>query len=507
VPPNAEPQGAPLRKGQTVQARITSLAPGGEGITKDFGIPIFVNRVAPGDLVSIRLFDVRKQFAHGEAMHIIEPSPTRAEPPCPLFKVCGGCHWQHMGYRHQLEAKTDIVKQSIKHIAKLDPDELVSDCMRSPDLLSYRNKAQFPVQQVKQTGRILAGYYKQNSHELVNIKHCPIQPEAMDRALETTKQVLQFIGISAYDETTRTGMVRHINERYSFAHKQILLTIVLNIKEDALPQDLRAKLETAAAEIMKKVPEVIGVSANLNRTTGNRIMGDTTVQIAGEQYITETIRSALPHAPAKLKEGIDFRISPTSFFQINSEQATHLFDQMLLAATDQLGKPAAEATFDKKLGVVIDAYSGVGTMGMWLSSISDRVLGIEEMTSSVQDGIVNLKINNITNMEFVEAKVENYAPKLLSQGIRADVVVVDPPRKGLHADGLRALVQLNAKRIVYVSCNPATLARDLRMLEDSGYKTKRVQPIDMFPQTYHVESVTLLEKTSAEVTNATRPVL
>lgn len=472
-----------LRKGQTVRLRIASLAPGGEGLSKEFGIPVFVNRVAPGDLVEVRLFDVRKQFAKGEVVALLEPSPLRADPPCPLFKVCGGCQWQHMGYTHQLEAKTDIVKQALRHIGKID-DSLVEPTIAGVNPLAYRNKAQFPVGMVAKTGRILAGYYKQNSHELINIKHCPVQPEPMDRALEATKEILQDLGISTYDEHTGQGMLRHIAERYSFALNKILLTIVLNVKDP--PPVLRDKFVAGAKQLMERVPEIVGVCANYNTAPGNRIMGDTTECLAGEPYVVEILRSALADAPEVLKDGLKFRLASTSFFQVNSQQAAVLLDQVLRAAAPDFGR---------RISLVVDAYAGVGTMGMWLAPISERVIAIEEMSSSVNDGRVNLEINELTNVEFQQAKVEDQVPRLLAQGLKPEVVIVDPPRKGIDPDGLRSIVQLGADRIVYVSCNPATLSRDLRILEDNGYKTKRVQPIDMFPQTYHVESVTVLEKT------------
>jgi len=483
---------SPLRKGQTVRLRILSLAAGGEGLSKDFGIPIFVNRVAPGDLVDVRLFDVRKQFAKGEVVELIEPSELRAKPPCPLFNVCGGCQWQHMSYEYQLDAKSDIVKQALKHIGKID-GSIVQPTLSSVKPLTYRNKAQFPVASVAKTGRILAGYYQQNSHELVNIKHCPVQPEVMDRVLETTKEILQSIDLSTYDERTGVGLLRHIAERYSFAHNKVLLTLVLNHKP-RLPHDLSDALIAAAREIMQKVPEVSGVCLNFNPASGNRIMGDTTTCVSGEPFLVEVMRSSLPNAPEKLREGLKFRLSATSFFQVNSEQAAVLLDQVLLAATGQESVAPADAHFNQQIPLLIDAYAGVGTMGMWLSSVCERIIAIEELASSVENGEVNLALNDLKNVGFVQDRVEEQVVELLSQGARPDVVVVDPPRKGIDPGGLRSIIQLAPSRIVYVSCNPATLARDLRILEDSGYKTKRVQPIDMFPQTYHVESVAVLEK-------------
>lgn len=480
-----------LFKGQVVSLHIESLAPGGEGLSKQFGIPIFVNRVAPGDQVQVKLFDVRKDFAKGEVVEIESQSPMRQEPPCKVFKVCGGCQWQHIKYEEQVAQKTDIVRQAIQHIGKLAPD-LVQPTLAAEEPLFYRNKVQFPVEMVRNTGRILAGYYQRNSHELVNIKHCPVQPQALDDLLNITKEALERENFTSYNETTGKGMVRHITQRYSFAENKSLLTIVINTYTELDHRHVVA-FQAVADEVMERVPELAGVCLNFNTNRGNRIMGDTTTCIAGDSHIEEVLHSQLPNAPQALKDGIRFRLSATSFFQVNSRQSAVLLDQVLLAATGQLGADPALATFEGTVPLLIDAYAGVGTMALWLSSIATRMVAIEEVESSVDDGRVNAGINNLDNLEFIHTKVEKYVLQAETKGVKPDVIIVDPPRKGLDPQGLASLIKLGAKRIVYVSCNPATLARDLRILEDSGYKTKRIQPVDMFPQTYHVESVTELQ--------------
>jgi 23S rRNA (uracil1939-C5)-methyltransferase len=237
---------------------------------------------------------------------------------------------------------------------------------------------------------------------------------------------------------------------------------------------------------------------NYNNRPGNRIMGDTTECIAGQPYLIETLRSHLPHAPQRLKDGLRFRLSSTSFFQVNSAQAEVLLDQVLLAATNQTNENRDEARFEQRLQLVLDAYAGVGTMAMWMSELAERVIAIEEVTASIEDGEVNLGLNNIENVDFAHARVETEVPSLFEKLTKADVLIVDPPRKGIDAGGLNSIIELGPRRIVYVSCNPATLARDLKILQANGYDTKRVQPIDMFPQTYHVESVTLLEKIGSQ---------
>jgi 23S rRNA (uracil1939-C5)-methyltransferase len=479
-----------LKKGEIHKLRIASLAPGGEGVSRDLGIPVFVNRVAPGDLAEVKLFDVRKDFARGEVVSLIEPSAVRTEPPCKIFKVCGGCQWQHVDYAGQLDAKADIVRQAVKHIGKLSPD-LVLPTIGAVDPLFYRNKVQFPVDSVASTGRVLAGYYKEGSHELVNIKHCPVQPEPLDRALEACKQAAQKHKLSTYDEKTGTGLLRHIALRYSFSGNRVLVTLVVNDRPDNAP--LTKKLKAMAAEIMREVPEATGVCANFNTTRGNRIMGDQVVSLAGDAHLLEVLRSNLNWAPELLRHGIKYQLSSTSFFQVNSKQAAVLLDQLLLAVSDRAAENNEPMSL-RKIPLVIDAYSGVGTMALWLSAIAERVIAIEEWPAAVRDAAINCQLNAINNVELIEAKVEDEAPRLVAQGVKADVIVVDPPRKGLHSSLVSALVALAPRRIAYVSCNPATLARDLRILEDNGYKTKRIQPVDMFPQTYHVESVTVLDR-------------
>jgi 23S rRNA (uracil1939-C5)-methyltransferase len=473
----------PIGKGQRAVVRVESMAGGGEAVARFNGMPIFVSRLAPGDLVEVEIFDVRKGFGRGHPLKLIEPSSQRAEPPCPLFKVCGGCQWQHLAYEYQLQAKADIVRQAVEHIGKLSAD-LVLPAIGADDPLYYRNKVQFPVEMVAKTGRILAGYYKENSHELVNIKHCPVQPPVLDSMLAAVKDAAQRHKLSAYSENTHRGYLRHLAARVSFDSNEVLVTLVLNASPP-LAEPFLSRLTALADDLMQAVPEVVGVCVNFNEDKGNRIMGKSTVCVAGLDAVTEKLRSHLPDAPAALKSGLAFRLSPNSFFQVNSRQAETLFDLVFEAAVS----PGVS-----REPVIIDAYAGVGTMAQWLSYAAKRVIAIEEVDSAVLDGRENCKINGIENVEFYEGKVEVVLPELSRGGLTADVVVVDPPRKGVEANGLQSVIQLAPARIVYVSCNPATLARDLKILEENGYKTKQIQPIDMFPQTYHVESVTVLEK-------------
>ncbi len=498
-----ETGGTSLRKGDRKIVRVESIAVGGEGVSKDCGIPIFIDRVAPGDQVEVEIFDVRKTFARGQVEKIIEPSQQRTQPPCSLFKVCGGCQLQHLGYEHQLEAKHLIVRQAIKHIGGLSED-LVCFPIGAKNDLHYRNKVQFPVKHPHRSKRILAGYYKQDSHELVNIKHCPVQPQLLDRVLETAKELCEQNHISAYDEKTHTGILRHITMRYSWDRKQALVTFVINcFPHDFDPQSTKAlpeRFQRVATTMIERVPEVVGVCLNFNITPGNRIMGAKTICLAGDDYLEEILRTDRGDLPEKLRAGITYRLSPTSFFQVNTEQATRLFEEVYDAVTEH-------ATVKPKL--IVDAYAGVGAMALWLAAGGEEVIAIEELASAVEDGLKNIELNGIPNVRFRQATVESAFAEMRDEGLVPDVVILDPPRRGLTEEAIDALVKLAPAKIVYVSCNPATLARDLKILQSGegangqedvhksravGYKTNKIQPIDMFPHTQHIESFTVLER-------------
>jgi 23S rRNA (uracil1939-C5)-methyltransferase len=519
-----------LFRGQHVKVKIASLAGTGHGVSKEFGIPIFIDRTAPGDVIQAELFDVRKDFAKGQLLEVIEPSPQRAEPPCKIFKVCGGCQWQHLSYQAQLDNKQDIVRQALKYIAGLDSD-VVLPTIAPEDNLHYRNKVQFPVRGVRNEARIRAGYFKQNSHELVNINHCPIQPEPLDRMLEAVKGACEHFGITAYDETIQRGFLRHITARYSFAQNRCVVTLVVNADISMYPeltpldadapvsdemddpvsgkvvaQEGRdgkvhkpagsskapslADLKDVAFSIMDFCQEVTGVCLNFNAAAGNRIFGNVTALMAGDPYVIEKLATKRSDFPPALQKGVDFRLSPTSFFQVNTKGAERLLETIIDVAAKTFKTPPNEL----KIPLSIDVYAGVGTMTTWLAAISEQVIAIEEFAAAVSDGKANIAQNGITNVEFREGKAEAVLSELKDVNLAPDLILIDPPRKGATPEALSALISLSPKAIIYVSCNPATLARDLKLLQEFGYKAKEIQPVDMFPQTFHVETVTLLEK-------------
>lgn len=498
-----EGERAKLFKGQRVRLAISSMTPSGAAISKDLGVPVFVERAAPGDVIDAELFDVRKDFARGSIVDVIEPSSVRAEPPCGLFKVCGGCQWQHMSYEGQLEAKTDIVRQALRHIGGQNED-VVRPTIGAKNPLFYRNKVQYPVKNPQNSMRILAGYYQQDSHKLVNIKHCPVQPEPLDRMLEAVKNACENNNIIAYDEKTGKGALRHINARISNASNDVLVTLVVNSatlsKKPFLERGLGKAVQAAAKEIMEAVAEIKGVCVNLNERAGNKILGEETICLAGKNYIEEELKTNRPDLPALLRSGLRFRLSPTSFFQVNTQQAITILEQVadaVLNETNALGRKP----------LLIDAYAGVGAISLWLSPLCQTVIAVEEHDQAVEDGCDNTELNAIENVEFKLGAVEDVLPQLKRENVSPDVIVIDPPRKGMSQAALNSVLTLAAPVVIYISCNPSTLARDLKTLAQGmpidegeqkgriiGYKTKQVQPVDLFPQTYHVESVTILER-------------
>ena len=521
-----------LTKGKEVELTIESLAPGGEGVSKSYAIPVFINKVAPGDKLLVEIYDNRRTFAKGKLVKVIEPGPDRIEPLCKLFKVCGGCQWMHLSYQAQLVQKKAIIAQALRHIGGQEISNLCSQLIEPtiPSRLefAYRNKVNLPVRNPRDSKRLLAGYFETNSHDLVNIKHCPIQPALLDIVLEQIKILAEKNGITAYDEaleqglakqavegrgTKKTqlepslsnrGILRHIQMRFSEAQQNVLVTLVVNRAPDKLPPSLTRLTN----ELMSQNPAVVGVSANCNLVKGNRILADETVCLAGQSYIEEVLRTEKADYPTILKQGLKFQLSPTSFFQINTSQAVTLLEIITAEIRNYLkqnnlvpGKkePDNEIT-------LLDAYAGVGSIALWLAPFVDNVLAVEDNPAAVKDGENNLSLNKINNVQFYRSKVEDFLPTLLEVNKKVPIVVLDPPRQGLSPSVVEAIMKLAPEMIVYVSCNPATLARDLRLILSNdttkfddfgtkpGYKVEKIMPIDLFPQTYHVESVTVLRK-------------
>jgi 23S rRNA (uracil1939-C5)-methyltransferase len=446
---------APVAKNEYYDATFEDLTHDGLGVAKINGFPIFVKNGLPGEKAKIKVIKVKKGYGYGRLIELYEQSPDRAEPPCPVYKQCGGCQLQHLSYDGQLRAKQKHVKEVMARIGKLE-NVIVHPVIGMKDPWRYRNKAQVPVGE--REGGLVAGFYQERSHEIIDMDACLIQQEMNDAVVRTVKKICEKYRIPAYNEVTHKGVLRHIMARYGAATQEVMVVLITRTAE--LPHKKKI-----VQEIIESVPNVKSIIQNINPKRTNVIMGDETKVLWGAEYIYDYIGD------------IKFAISARSFYQVNPEQTKVLYEKALAYA--QL---TGEET-------VIDAYCGIGTISLFLAKKAKKVYGVEVVPEAIEDAKRNAALNSITNVEFAVGEAEAVIPKWYEQGIRADCIVVDPPRKGCDETLLQTIIAMKPKRVVYVSCNPATLARDLRILEDGGYQTIEVQPVDMFPHTAHVECV------------------
>jgi len=448
---------------EIIELNIESLAYGGEGVAKHNGIAIFVEGVAVGDVVKAKITSLKKNFAKAELEEIVSPSPDRVKPFCPLANACGGCQWQHIDYQAQLKAKQTIVKDCLQKIAgvETEPDFPLS----SGEIKNFRCKVQYPVQQTKVSKRFLAGYYKKNSHELTNIKFCPIQPEIIDNIAKSLREISQELELSAYNENNKKGLIRHFIFRYSASEKEILLTIVIN--SNKIPE----KISELCEKIFAEYDEIVGVSVNFNTSNSNLILGKITELICGKSFVYEKI------------DGKTFKISAESFFQVNPTAAKLMFTKVRELAEENL----------KKDFTVLDVYSGSGAFSLFLTDIASEITAVEESLSSINDGLKNLELNEINNINFVNQNAETALKYLEEEEKTYDLVILDPPRKGCSEEVINSVKTLSAKYLIYVSCNPSTLARDIKLLSET-FSVEKISPVDMFSHTYHVETIALLKR-------------
>ncbi len=422
----------------------------------------------------------------------------------------------HLNYDTQLKSKRAIIEQSLYHIGGKTIGDLLTPLLLSTvpssNQLAYRNKVQLPVRNPKDSNRLLAGYFETNSHNLVNIKHCPIQPHLLDDILAEIKLLAEKYNFVAYDEKTGRGFLRHIQMRISQTQNHVLVTLVLNCNEKNMPTFM-AKF---APELMEKFSQIKGVCANFNEAKGNRILGDNTICLSGQSFIEESLATTKVDFPQILKDGLKFRLSPESFFQVNTDQALTLLELVAEEVKNYISQ--CQSSSQSNNITLLDAYAGVGTIALWLAPFVSNVVAIESNPHAVKDGEINQSLNKISNVQFQLAKVENYLPQLLKNGTSVEILVLDPPRQGLDPAVIDAIIKMQPKLIVYISCNPVTLARDLKLILseksvdlsvnsdnqtekkndclklDSGYKVEKILPIDLFPQTYHIESIAVLKK-------------
>jgi 23S rRNA (uracil1939-C5)-methyltransferase len=446
----------PWQQGAQVELTIEDLNDTGEGVGRFEQRVVFVPDTVPGDRIRVRLVHVKPRYAHGLLQELLEASPHRIRPHCIVADKCGGCQWQHIDETFQAEAKHNQVVQALKRIGEF-ANPPVEPILAASMGLGYRNKATYPVAR-SEMGQVKVGYYRKGSHQVVNLNQCPVQDPRLNPLLAGIKQDIQAQGWSIYDEQRHEGQIRHLGLRVGWHTGEILLTVVTSTWE--LPG-----VEEQAQRWLEQYPGLVGVMLNCNPDRNNVIFGPETHHLVGRPFVRETLA------------GVQFLIHPTTFFQVNTVQAEALINLIV----ERLNLQRQE--------VIVDAYCGIGTLSLPLAQRAEHVLGIEVQAEAVEQAQVNAELNGLTNVQFRVGKV---AARLQELTLSPDVVVLDPPRKGCEAEAIAALLSLRPDRIVYVSCRPATLARDLKVLCAGGYRLEWVKPVDFFPQTAHVECVALL---------------
>ena len=445
-----------LTKNEIYEAQIVDYTSEGQGIAKVDGCAVFVPNAIVGETCRIRIEKAAKTWAAGKIVEILEKSPHRVNRACPVAKLCGGCDFWHMDYEEETRLKAERVKQCLNRIGGETLSEM--PILAAPTCRGYRNKAQYPVSSKK--GKAFAGFFRAGTHDVVENKRCLILPEETDRVKDAVMDYVNQFRVSVYDEVAHTGLLRHIYVRRGAVSGQILVCLVINGRAIPKPEALISRLE--------KIPSFTTLVLSVNTKKGNAVLGDEFITLHGPGYIEDTLC------------GLTFRLSPRSFYQVNHHQAQRLYE----AAITQ-----AEIT---KNDTVLDLYCGVGTITLAMAKAAGKVIGVEVIPQAVEDARDNARRNGIENAEFFCGDAGEAALALEKHGIHADVVVVDPPRKGLNADAIEALHRFAPRRIVYVSCDPATLARDVALLKEKGYRVKNAQAADLFPRCSHVESIVCL---------------
>jgi 23S rRNA (uracil1939-C5)-methyltransferase len=465
-------------KNDVIEVTITDIGNDGEGIGKIDGYTLFIKDAVIGDVVRAKIMKAKKNYAYAHLEEVITPSKHRVVPACNIAKQCGGCQLQFMSYERQLQFKQDKVRNNIVRLGGFDPEEI--DSIMEPiigmdDPFEYRNKAQFPVGTDK-NGKIITGFYAGHSHNIIPGTDCKIGVKENKEILETIISYMERNHVSAYDEETGKGLVRHVLIRKGFTSGEIMVCLIINYrgKSSSSKSGVQEYLPNQG-ELIEKLSAIKGmtsISIDINTEKTNVIMGLEVHTIWGRDTIRDTLC------------GLEFNISPLSFYQVNPVQATKLYDQ----AIEYAGLTGNETVWD--------LYCGIGTITLAMSKKAGKVFGVEIIPQAIDDAKQNAVQNGVTNAEFYVGKAEEVLPqKYQEEGIYADVICIDPPRKGCDIAALDTMLKMAPKRIVYVSCDSATLARDLRILCDGGYKLERVRACDMFPMSVHVETVVLLTRT------------
>ena len=450
----------PVKKNDYIDVEFEDLTHDGAGVAKVDGYPLFVASGLPGEKAKVKVIKTGKSYGVGRLIELYEKSPYRVDIPASEKHKYGGCQLEHISYEGQLKYKENQVRQVLARIGKLD-DVQVHPIIGMDNPWHYRNKAQVPVGE--KDGKLIAGFFKPRSHEIIDTDESLIQLPEVNEAIQTVKEICRKLEIPAYDEEAHKGVLRHIMARCGRQTGELMVVVITRTED--IPH--KNKL---IEEIIARLPKVKSIIHNVNSKRTNVILGEKTTLLWGSEVIYDYIGD------------VKFAISALSFYQINPVQTKVLYDKAL----EYAGLSGEES--------VIDAYCGIGTISLFLAQKSSKVFGVEVVPEAIKDARRNADLNGITNVEFAVGQAEVVIPKWYEEGNAADVLVVDPPRKGCDAALLQTIIEMKPKKVVYVSCNPATLARDLRILEDGGYMTLEVQPVDMFPHTSHVECVVLMSR-------------
>lgn len=473
----------PVAKNDEVVIDIIGMTHDGEGVGRAEGYTLFVPGALPGEKVRVKVLKTKKQYGYAKLMELVQASSDRIAAPCPIYDQCGGCQLQHMSYAGQLAWKRQLVVDNLERIGKLrvvrdnasagemhvgDGQDaghsgqegiLVRPTLGMSEPWRYRNKSQVPIGVTE--GGLVGGFYARGSHRIVDMETCLIQHEQNDEVVSRVKAIGRKLGITAYNEETGQGLLRHVVVKIGFATKEMMIVLVTN--GERIP-----RVNEWISAIREELPAVVSICQNVNTRKTNVIFGDVTRVLWGREVIHDYIGD------------VKFAISARSFYQVNPAQT-----EVLYGKTVEYAGLTGEET-------VIDAYCGIGTISLFLAQHAKKVYGVEIVKEAIEDARANAELNGMTHVEFEDGASEDVIPRWKEQGIEADVIVVDPPRKGCDPRLLETILEMKPERVVYVSCNPSTLARDLRVLEDGGYRTVEVTPVDMFPHTTHIENVALL---------------
>lgn len=449
-----------MKKNDRLKLKIDGMSAEGSGIGRtETGMAVFVPQSAAGDVLEVKILKVKKTYAFGKIESILKPSRDRISVDCPYFSKCGGCVYRHISYEAEKRIKEQKVRDAVQRIGglhgvKINP-VLSTECPER-----YRNKAQFPVGK-EESGKIITGFYARHSHRIIDCGDCLLQPVLFQTVTDITKDFLEETNQEPYCEETHSGKLRHIYIRYGEQTGELMVCYVVN--GNGLKQE-----DVLVKRLKERLPQLKSVVVNVNRDKTNVILGGKTRVVYGRDFIYDTLC------------GLKFKLSPQSFYQVNRRGAELLY-----------GKAGEYAGLSGK-EILLDLYCGTGTIGLSMAKQCKKVIGVEVVAQAIEDAKQNAEENQIQNAEFICGDAAQAASALKEQGIKPDVVIVDPPRKGLAEELIKTIVQMAPKRVVYVSCDPATLARDLRMFAEQGYQTRELTPVDLFSRTSHCETAALV---------------